>query len=303
LQPFDTEKQTFIIPSNINKINPDNTFLNKLQFSISDEETNSTTQDEYIDYVKSSIENIKKEEIKKVVPARVKSVSKLSNPLEIFKNACSNYPNAFVSLTSTEKTGTWVGATPEVLLTIDKDKSLNTVALAGTQNSNGKYPSEAVWTQKEIEEQALVSRYIINCFKEIRLREFEENGPKTIQAGNLFHLKSTYKIKLADVDYSDLGSMLIKLLHPTSAVAGMPREAALNFIKENENFDRELYSGFIGPVNYKDESKLFVNLRCSKINKNNILLFAGAGVTEDSNPKKEWLETEQKCNIIESLIS
>ena len=74
----------------------------------------------------------------------------------------------------------------------------------------------------------------------------------------------------------------------------IPSVTNIDFIIENENFERELYSGFIGPVNLMAETHLFVNLRCAKINKENVLLFAGAGVTENSVAEKEWNETEQK---------
>lgn len=61
------------------------------------------------------------------------------------------------------------------------------MALAGTQPASGENPlKSAAWTQKEIEEQALVCRYIVDCFKKIRLREYEEHGPKTIMQAIFF---------------------------------------------------------------------------------------------------------------------
>lgn len=303
LRPFDLEQSAYLISDETTILNPDNRELDELEFHFKatlDEK--STTVNDYIQYVQQAIDGIKSETIRKVVPARIKVETKIINPLQSFKKACDNYPNAFISLTSTDKTGTWIGATPEILLTINKNKILKTAALAGTQESNGKSTSEAVWTQKEIEEQALVSRYIINCFKELRLREFEENGPKTIKAGNLLHLKTEYKINSKELDYDNLSSTLLDLLHPTSAVCGMPKQASIDLIKRRENFDRELYSGFIGPVNYLKESSLFVNLRCAQIKKKSVILYAGAGVTEDSNPEKEWMETEKKCAIIGNIL-
>ena len=302
IKPFNIHKKAcFITPEKVIK-NPDINFLNNLHFHTLDYEHITTSKLEYIKYVESSILAIKNNKFKKIVCARTKLIQQTVNPIVVFKNACTKYPNAFISLISTPNTGTWVGATPEVLLTIDNQEILQTVALAGTQKKGKKTPSEAVWTQKEIEEQALVSRYIINCFKQIRLREFEEDGPKTIIAGDLMHLKTSFKVNLNDVQYEDLGSTLLQLLHPTSAVAGMPKEDALHFIDSFEKFNRELYAGFIGPVNFNDKTSLFVNLRCSKINKDSVLLYAGAGITEDSNANNEWAETEHKCMIINSLF-
>src|SRR5690606_14602969 len=152
--------------------------------------------------------------------------------------------------------------------------------------------SQASWTQKEIEEQALVSRYIINCFKKIRLREYDEKGPKTVKAGNLMHLKTDFTVDTRSVNFPELATVMLELLHPTSAVCGMPRQPALEFIKNNEGFDRRLYSGYLGPVNLMGETNLFVNLRCMALKSDQATIYAGAGVTVDSDPEKEWQETE-----------
>ena len=82
----------------------------------------------------------------------------------------------------------------------------------------------------------------------------------------------------------------------------MPKEAAAKFISENEAHARKYYSGFIGPVNNNQDTHLFVNLRCMEIFKGHAVLYAGAGITEDSNPEKEWLETEMKFNTLLNVI-
>lgn len=159
------------------------------------------------------------------------------------------------------------------------------------------------WTQKEIEEQALVERYIISCFKKIRLREYDEHGPKTVVAGNLLHLRSDFTVDMKATNFPQLGSVMLQLLHPTSAVCGMPLEPALGFLKKNEDHDREFYAGFLGPVNFNNRVSLFVNLRCMQLRDDKALLYAGAGVTIDSVPEHEWEETEMKLNTLLNIIS
>jgi len=196
----------------------------------------------------------------------------------------------------------WLGATPETLISVS-NKKFQTVSLAGTQSiAEGFDLSEAAWTQKEIEEQALVSRYIINCFKKIRLREFDEYGPKTVKAGNLMHLKTTFEVDLQETNYLQLGTVMLDLLHPTSAVCGMPMKTAAEYLKANEGYDRAYFSGYLGPVNIDEKIDLFVNLRCAQLFKNQGVLYAGAGVTEDSNPEKEWKETEMKFRTLLNVI-
>ena len=177
------------------------------------------------------------------------------------------------------------------------------MSLAGTQQFTDEQPLHALpWTQKEIEEQAMVSRYIINRFKEIRLREFEEVGPRTVKAGNLVHLCSTFTVDTVVTDYEDLGSTMLKLLHPTSAVCGMPKPLAKALISSLEKHPRKLYSGYLGPVNMKEGSHIYVNLRCMEVIGDEAVLYAGAGVTAYSNTENEWLETELKCNTMLNII-
>lgn len=260
---------------------------------------------EYTTLVRKAIEAIKDNEFKKVVLARQQEV-KLSinfNPVHAFNSLCKEQSDSFVSLVYIPETGLWIGASPELLVSISKENIFRTTALAGTQRLNeGEELSKAVWTQKEIEEQALVNRYIISCFKTIRLREYEEDGPRTVRAGNLIHLKTDFSVNINEVNFPDLGSVMLDLLHPTSAVCGMPKESALNFIESYEGADRKFYSGFIGPVNIENECHIFVNIRCAEIESQRAILYSGAGITLESNPEKEFEETEMKMKIMENIL-
>ena len=264
-----------------------------------------TSRTEYIDQVNQCIDEINNSDLIKVVPSITKRVKLPEGQelLETFTSLCDTYSNTFVSLLSTPKLGTWLGASPETLIEVDNSGIFRTMSLAGTQKFTDELPLHALpWTQKEIEEQAMVSRYIINRFKEIRLREFEEVGPRTVKAGNLVHLCSTFTVDTIATDYEDLGSTMLKLLHPTSAVCGMPKPQAKALLKSLEKHQRKLYSGYLGPINMKEGSHIYVNLRCMEVLKDEAILYAGAGVTAYSNPEDEWLETELKCNTLLNII-
>ncbi len=261
----------------------------------------------YISAVDKAKEEISKGVFDKVVLAKKKIEpysSSETSEAKFFSDLCKAYPSAFISLVMSSETGVWIGASPEVLITIDQNKLFKTVALAGTQQNPENLPLHQIsWTQKEIEEQALVSRYIINCFKKIRLREFEEKGPKTVHTGNLFHLKTEFEVNMNEVSFPDLGTQMLKLLHPTSAVCGMPKEISEEFIIANENFDREYFAGFLGSVQIDDTVNLYVNLRCMQWLEDGIACYAGAGITSDSDSKKEWLETEAKCATLLNVLN
>ncbi len=265
----------------------------------------STTEKEYKTNIEKAVDAIRDDIFQKTVISQVKSQELPVNfdIIDYFFRIKENYPHAFVSLLSTPEFGTWIGASPEILISINKNKIFKTIALAGTQAYNNQRLGDAIWRQKEIEEQALVSRYIINCFKKIRLREFEEHGPKTVKAGNLLHLKTEFTVDLKTVNFPNLEGVMLNLLHPTSAICGMPKEESMAFVLAHENHDRKLFCGFLGPVNIEQETHLFVNLRCAELSSNQISFYAGAGITEDSDPSKEWVETEMKCNTLMSLLS
>lgn len=272
--------------------------------SLNDLTENGREQQEYINLVERAVEAIHAGKFIKVVPSRSRTckIGSLDIP-GLFMALKKTYSNAFVSITSTPEHGIWMGASPELLVRLTEGRFFETIALAGTQPYREEVsPGDVAWTQKEIEEQALVSRYIINCFKKIRLREFEEAGPKTVAAGNLIHLKTRFIVDMEATGFSNLGSVMLELLHPTSAICGMPLDAAEKWLKENERYDREFFSGYLGPVNIQDQTSLFVNLRCMKIDNSSVRFFAGAGVTEDSRPEKEWLETEMKMNTLLNVI-
>ncbi|MEM1135348.1 MAG: chorismate-binding protein [Bacteroidota bacterium] len=270
-------------------------------------ETRETNTDKktFLRLVEKGIKSIKSGAYQKIVYSRSKTANKPNNfhATKVFISLCQDFPSAFVSLVSLPEEGTWLGASPETLVEIDSQKIFKTVALAGTQKkAKFKHLSDATWRQKEIEEQALVSRYIINCFKKIRLREFEELGPKTVAAGSLIHLKTDFVVNINEVNFPQLGSVMLELLHPTSAVCGMPQAVTMQDILTKEGYDRRLYSGYLGPVNVDNNTHIFVNLRCMQVGKKQLVFYAGAGITEDSVPKKEFLETEMKMDVLRKRI-
>ncbi len=262
----------------------------------------------FTDLVEKAVQAIALGAFKKVVPSRCEFIPLAAdfNLPGTFAKMCDRYPHAFVSLLAVPGVGVWLGASPEILVhtyTQQGKGFFRTIALAGTQQlDEAEGIRNASWKIKEIEEQAMVSRYIINCFKKIRLREFDEDGPKTVEAGNLLHLRTDFTVNMDQVNFPELGSVMLKLLHPTSAVCGLPKQPSLEFLKTHETYDRELFAGFLGPVNVQEEVNVFVNLRCMQLVRDGAILYAGAGVTADSDPEKEWQETAMKMQTLQQVI-
>ncbi|QKG56804.1 chorismate-binding protein [Hymenobacter sp. BRD128] len=268
----------------------------------------AATEAEYAQLVRTGVAAIEAKEVVKVVTSRVahRPLPPGFDPLAAFQELSQHNPRAFVSLVSVPGVGTWLGVSPEVLAEVTADGFFHTMALAGTQPLvPGRSPQEAIWRQKEIEEQALVARYIVSCFKQLRLREYHEAGPRTAVAGQLLHLRTDFEVDLKNVlSPASLGTDMLRLLHPTSAVGGMPKVAALAFLHRYEGYDRAYYSGFLGPVNVASPgvSRLYVNLRCLQLRPTEAILYAGTGLTVDSDPSREWQETELKLQTVAAVL-
>ena len=268
----------------------------------------ATTEAEYTALVRAGVAAIEDKAVVKVVSSRAahRALPAGFDPLVAFEELSRKYPRAFVSLVSVPGVGTWLGASPEVLAEVTASGQFHTMALAGTQPLvPGTRPQDAIWRQKEIEEQALVARYIVSCFKQLRLREYHETGPRTVAAGQLLHLRTDFEVDLQNVPSpASLGTDMLRLLHPTSAVGGMPKAAAMAFLQQHEGYDRAYYSGFLGPVNVTAPgiSRLYVNLRCLQLRPTEAILYAGTGLTVDSDPAREWQETEMKLQTISAVL-
>lgn len=253
--------------------------------------------------VEKAIQEIKNGSFQKVVISRKESLSfKNFDVVLTYKKLLQNYPNAFVYVWFHPKVGLWLGATPETLLTVENLR-FETMSLAGTQVADNL--ASVVWQQKELEEQSLVTDFIESQLKN-KVERLQIGNPETVKAGNLFHLKTAISGTLHP-SKSSLKE-LVESLHPTPAVCGLPRNIAKNFILENENYNREFYTGFLGEMNViskesnANKTQLFVNLRCMKIENDSANLFIGGGITKDSNPEKEWQETVSKSKTMKLVL-
>ena len=220
---------------------------------------------------------------------------------EMFLRACQLYPRMFISLVYTPQSGLWLTATPEILLDGD-GSNWRTIALAGTMTLEGDQllgeGETARWSTKNIEEQRIVATYIAECLERFTT-DFQEEGPRTVRAANLVHLRSDFTFTLPSDDC--LGDLLMAL-HPTPAVCGLPKREAFDFIVQNEHTPRRYYSGFMGPLRMNDATHLYVSLRCMNIDSDGYHLYAGGGLLKDSIEEQEWQETEAKMETMRSLL-
>lgn len=249
---------------------------------------NAETKDEYINTLHKVIDVIKDHELPKLVYSRRKIFTDfhIINYKESFKKLCTSYPNAFRYIFN-DGQNAWMGAFSETLGKFNKTThQFETMSLAGT------LPVSEEWTEKEIEEQKPVTSYI----KDI-LANYSENTEQSETydhiSGNIKHLRTDFK---AHIHPDDL-DRLIHDLHPTPAVCGIPKDFCKMKIQQLEKFPREFYAGYI-KVETDESIMYFVNLRCARLYQDSVHVFVGGGITAQSNPEKEWIETELKSEAI-----
>lgn len=250
--------------------------------------------------VAKGVSAIIKGDFKKVVLSRKEVLPIGADAVNIFKKMLATYPTAFRYLWFHPETGIWMGATPEQLVKTS-DNQFNTVALAGTQPFLGSEDVE--WQEKEIAEQQFVTDFISESLMSSATGMTFSN-PYTAKAGNLLHIKTDIE---GTLNSESSLAKVVEILHPTPAVCGLPKAQAKDFILKNEGYDREFYSGYLGELNKdfardKKASELYVNLRCMKINGRNAELFMGCGITKDSVPEKEYLETVNKSLTMKRIL-
>jgi isochorismate synthase len=253
----------------------------------------TTHPEDFILQVNEAKRAMEKGEIHKVVLSKVR-VENFKDDFDagtFFLQLCEKYPHAFVSIVQLPETGCWIGATPEPLLVIEEGK-VNTVSLAGTQIATTAEIDSYGWSEKEIEEQGIVTGYVENTLQALKIENYIITGPVNYKAANLIHLKTSFEFE--EIELGNRLGECLKALHPTPSVGGMPKEAARKFILKHEKHDRTYYTGFLGPVNINNKSNLFVNLRCLQLFKKQFVLYSGAGITASSIAENEWEETENK---------
>ncbi len=242
----------------------------------------------HLQLVKKGIEAINKGSLKKIVLSRRFDIGCPASPFDLFRQLPAIYPHAFTYLWYHPGSGMWMGATPELLLHSDQ-QTLSSMSLAGTlKRDEGILPD---WGPKELQEQKMVTEYIAGCLSPF-LQGMEVSPVETIEAGSMWHLRSVIHGGMKDAVLQPI----IAALHPTPAVCGLPADKAKDFILDYEEYNREFYTGFLGELNWGTglQTELYVNLRCVKLEAGRATVFVGGGITEDSEPEKEWEETVAK---------
>lgn len=194
---------------------------------------------------------------------------------------------------------TFLGATPERLVR-RIGSEIRTEALAGSIRAADPLAADLLLaSQKERHEHQLVVSDIVGKLQRIGAKSEPTPSPQIRQLRHVLHLSTPITARLFGPPHV---LTLAANLHPTPAVGGVPESEAVQFIEENEGFDRGFYSGTIGWFDASGDGEFLVALRSGLLRGGEFRLFAGAGIVPDSDPDQEFDETELKFeSLLEAL--
>jgi menaquinone-specific isochorismate synthase len=194
----------------------------------------------------------------------------------------------------------FVGASPETLVRVtgrrvDAKVLAGTAARGGNAETDGRAAAALASSDKDLAEHAFAVDSVLEALRP-HTTALATSGPSTLKLPNLWHLATEVSGALEDGSSS---LDLVAALHPTAAVAGTPREAALTVIGELEPFDRGRYAGPVGWIGADGSGEWAVALRSAQIAPGgDITAYAGGGIVADSDPALEVAETTMKFRPI-----
>lgn len=191
--------------------------------------------------------------------------------------------------------GGFVGASPELLVRKAGARVMSR-PLAGT----GVDTAALVRSAKDAHEHGLVIDAVVGALRNY-CSDVRTDGPIPLELADVSHLATTVTglVDTAATSVIDL----VAALHPTPAVAGTPREVALELIATLEATRRGRYAGPCGWVDRNGDGEFVVALRGGEIDGAHAVIHAGAGIVSGSDPDAEWTETQQKLTpMLQALV-
>ena len=246
--------------------------------------------------VRDAVATIREGSLEKVVVAR-EVQARATRDIDVvvaLRHLRASHPDCYVF-------GIWrgdaafVGASPERLVRVDGTEVrastlAGSIARGATDDEDHALASRLLASEKDLAEHEVVRRTMLEALEESCDEVTSEEAPSLLTLPQVHHLHTALRARLR-AGHSVLG--LVGRLHPTPAVGGSPREAALRFLRSREGLDRGWYAAPIGWVQ-RGAAEFAVALRSALIRGTEASLYAGCGIVADSDPAREFAESELK---------
>ena len=258
--------------------------------------------DAFATAVTDTLADIQGERLQKLVLAHTLDV-KTPQPLDLchaLGTLRDRYPECYVFAVSNGRGQTFIGASPERLIEL-RDRNLVTDALAGSApRGHSRLEDETLGNQllgskKDGHEHRVVLDFIRDSLWDLGITPQVASLPHLLQLPNIQHLRTLITAEVP----SHLHLLdILAALHPTPAVAGMPREVAQQQIYSHEAFERHLYAAPLGWIDHQGNGEFTVGIRSALINGSQARLYAGAGIVAGSDPQRELAEIQLKLHTL-----
>lgn len=255
--------------------------------------------------VEEALRAIEKGELQKVVLARKEVITRSDSwdPARLLAAMARIEEGSYTFFYQVDDGIAFLGRSPERLVRVDHGRVF-AEAIAGTR-PRGKTPAddrkreaELLGSPKEIEEHRLVARFIEATMRRICTDVRGESQEEILKLKTVQHLITRFTGRIPG---DRLPLTVAEALHPTPAVGGSPPERIPQFIKASEPFGRGWYAGPIGWMS-KSDADFTVGIRSALVNRNELHIFAGAGIVKGSNAHDEWRETENKMDTFTAVL-
>ncbi|MEP6519651.1 isochorismate synthase [Microcoleus vaginatus] len=257
--------------------------------------------------VKSALELIASKYFSKIVLSQAINVISQTpfSLIDSLNNLRLSYPDCYVFSTSNGKGQNFIGASPERLISIHNNQLL-TDALAGsaprgkTEAGDAKLAQGLLESEKDIREHQVVIDFIVDRLSKLGITPKFSPVPRLLQLSNIQHLWTPITAQIPP----DIHLLkILAQLHPTPAVAGVPRDVALEQIRRCESCDRSLYAAPLGWIDRAGNGEFAVGIRSALIDGDRAILYAGAGIVAGSEPEKELAEIQLKLQpLLNALV-
>jgi menaquinone-specific isochorismate synthase len=267
--------------------------------------SNGKEKEVWVSNVNKALAEIKSGEVQKIVLSRqvdleLESSVEISKILEVLG---AKYPRCYV-FAFRKNDSIFFGASPEKLAKIshgwiEADALAGSISRGKTTEEDILFSERLLTSEKDLAEQKIVVSFIKNSFTQFCENIVCDENPIIRKLPNIQHLWTPIKGK---VNSNQSIFSILKELHPTPAICGVPWTKARNSIIEMEPHDRGLFSGMIGWFNFNNEGEFAVAIRSALLRKKSIHAFAGCGIVKGSDPEAEYSESELKLKPIISLF-
>lgn len=264
------------------------------------------TPQPFTEAVQHALQHICHNRLRKIVLAHALDVlaTQSFDPAQLLQRLRQQHPDCYVFSVGNGHGVSFIGASPERLLSI-RQQRLVTDALAGSSPRGNTTEADALLAQqlltsaKEQDEHQFVVDFLVQRLTDLGLRPSYRTRPGLLRLSNIQHLHTPIR---ATVPLHTHPLHLVKALHPTPAVAGVPTDQACQQIRRFEQFDRALYAAPIGWIDHQGNSEFIVGIRSALIQANRARLYAGAGIVAGSDPERELDEIRLKLRTLMEVL-